>query len=115
MNDAWEAYRRGLGLASRTWWKWAQIPVFLIGLAALVMAPFGLERIANPLLKVGVWIFLLWVIVITAVCLGLMPYWGQREITRDCERTRDDFERWMWEARRERDHLRDEINRLRPQ
>jgi len=83
MKELWKACRKGLPMVKQVFWRWIQIPIALAGLAVIIGAPFGISLIDNTLFKVLVWVFLLMVILIIAICVGLTPYWGQKEIMRE--------------------------------
>jgi len=112
MKDFFRACQRGTLMTRQTFLKWLQITLVLVGLTTIIGAPFGLALVENIVLKTVVWVFLLIVILIAAICVGLTPYWGQKEITKDVEQEKSQYEKWMWEARNEVERLKQEIAKL---
>lgn len=83
MKTFLKAIYRGVFMTHKIWWRWIQIPIFLVGLIVVIGAPFGLSQIESPILKTLAWIFLLIIIMVTAICASLTPYLGQKAITDD--------------------------------
>lgn len=83
MTEISQAIRRGVHLATHKWWKWLQWPVGILAISSIVASPWGLDLIDPMPLRILAWTLFLVVIMITAICVGLTPYWGQQEIMKD--------------------------------
>ena len=81
MKEFWETCRGGFPMTRRNLWKWLQAPIFLAGLAAIIYVPLGLPQVEPLWFRAILWVLLLMVILIVAICVGLTPYWGQKAIT----------------------------------
>lgn len=85
MHDFWEAIKRGVRMSRRTLWKALEVLAILVLLITIASAPFTVNLIDNPWYK-GLWWFLMvCLVLIFAVVIGLMPYFGIREVKRDVE------------------------------
>lgn len=82
-KEFWETCRKGVPMARRSLWKWLQAPIFLAGLAAIIYVPLGLPQVEPLWFRAILWVLLLMVILIVAICVGLTPYWGQKAITNE--------------------------------
>ena len=83
MNDFLRALRKGLVMSRNKGWIWLQGIGLIATIAAIIVAPFGLELIESMFWKILGWILLLVTVGGLALIWGLTPYWGQKEITRD--------------------------------
>lgn len=55
-------------------------------MVGIIIAPFIVQNIENPLYRSIVWGFFIPLVIIIALSIGLMPYWGMREIKIDVEK-----------------------------
>ena len=85
MHEFWKAIQKGVGMSRRTLWKALEVLAILVLLITIASAPFTVNLIDNPLYK-GIWWFLMvCLVLIFAVAIGLMPYFGMREMKKDKE------------------------------
>lgn len=85
MHEFWEALKQGITMSRRTLWKALEVLAILVLLVTIVSAPFTINLIDNPWYR-GLWWFLIvCLVLIFAVAIGLMPYFGMREMKRGKE------------------------------
>lgn len=109
MKEFWVSVKRGFMLANRLVLKGIQFLGIILLIASVLLAPFITDLIDNPWQKWLAWFGFILLLLIFIVPLGLSPYFGMREMKRDCERERDRYKKWMWEARNEVENLKQEI------
>ncbi len=85
MREFWKSLLRGSSMTKRTLLKGLEILGVVVLLATVLTAPFYTSLIENPWYKAITWSFVICLILIIAISVGLMPYFGMREMKRDAE------------------------------
>jgi hypothetical protein len=83
MKELWVACRRGLSMGRQVWSKWLNLTLTLFTLAALLSSPWSVQQIDSLVWRILAWIFILLLVIGGALSIGLIPYWGQKEITKE--------------------------------
>lgn len=113
MQNFLTACRRG----ARMSWQFGILPLQIVlvifSMVSLVTAPWTLAAIDNTFWKIFVQALAFCVLFTTLLSIGLMPYFGQREITKDYERARDGLTNNLYEAKKEIEILKQENTSLR--
>lgn len=84
-HEFWEATRRGAPMSRNRLWNALEALGILSLLLGILAAPFYTSLIDNPWYNGVTWCLVVCVILITAWAVGLMPYWGMREMKRDVD------------------------------
>ncbi|MFC1981491.1 hypothetical protein ACFLVN_04520 [Chloroflexota bacterium] len=112
MKEFLTACRRGAKVS----WHFGILPLQIVlaifSAVSLLTAPWTLTTIDNLFWKYFIQALAFCVLFVTLLSIGLMPYFGQKEVTKDCEQEKDRYEKWKWEARSERDNFEQEIAQL---
>ena len=110
---------RGWPMTWRTLSGGIQTILAIITLIGVLIAPIGIIKIELLWLSVIAWISWGVVVAFFAIVIGLWPYRGQKAITEDCEKVKDNYYRWFLEEKRRRENieqeniqLKEENNRL---
>lgn len=101
------------GRGARVSWQFGVLPIQIVlaifSAVALITAPWTLAGIDNYFWEVFLQALALCVLLITLLSIGLMPYFGQREITKDCERHSKMRQGWFNKCEREKEKLQQEL------
>jgi hypothetical protein len=108
-KNFWLVCHKGMPTSKRVFWKVMQVLLSVAGIAALVSAPWSLSLIDNTYWRIVAWILVLILAIGLAICVGLLPYWGQKEMTRSVEEERKQMEECRWEEAAKVDILEQKI------
>jgi len=87
IRELWESTKRGTPMSRHFLWRALEALGFFSLLVLTCAAPFIASSISNPFYKAIVWIIFVFLILIFAFAIGLMPYWGMRETKRNLKLT----------------------------
>jgi len=114
--DFQTAYREGLAVAGRAIWRVGQFILFIAGGVGLLAVPWGVESVGSVTGKTLIWIFAIVFVAAVATCLGLIPYWGQKEITKkkveELESALDAQEKFLNDWRNRANELEQQVAKL---
>ena len=82
------AFRKGIPMGKKVAWEDSRTVVFLVGLATLVGAPWGLSLVDN---RVGRALLFLLFTTVVSLCFMLIPYWGQKKITEEHDQANESY------------------------
>ncbi len=85
MRELWKSIKRGTPMTRRFLWRSLEVVGISSLVALTISAPFIASTIENPVYKGLVWTLFVILIMIFAVAVGLMPYWGMRELKKETE------------------------------
>ena len=89
MREFWDATKRGARISRKKLWGALEVLSIVSLLVGIITAPFYTSLIHNPWYKGITWFFVVCVILIIAWVIGLMPYWGMREMKHDVDKELD--------------------------
>lgn len=111
MKELWAACRRGTKVS----WRFGILPIQIVlaifSMVSLVTAPWTLT-IDSLFWKVFVQALASCILFITLLSVGLMPYFGQREITKDVENTVNRYQKYLDEERAKNQNLETRVREL---
>lgn len=85
MREFWKSVKRGTPMTRKMFWRWMEILGILSLIILTISAPFLTASIDNIIYQTIVWALFILLIFIFAASIGLMPYWGMREMKREVE------------------------------
>jgi len=113
------AIRRGWPMTYKTLWGGIQVILIISGTVGIIIAPIGIIKIESLWISIIAWLSWGIAVAFVAVVIGLCPYRGQKEITKDVEKVRDDFIQSYDDERKksetialENQKLKEEISKL---
>ena len=86
MQEFWQSIKRGTPMTRHFLWRALEVLGILSLIALTVSAPFIASTIKNPVYRDLTWTLFVILIMIFAISVGLMPYWGMREIKRGIDK-----------------------------
>lgn len=109
MKDFLLACRRGAKVSWRFGILPIQIVLIIFSAVSLITAPWTLPAIVNPFWKIFIQAFSFSILFITLLSIGLMPYFGQKEITQDEKRLSEMKQGWYDKCRKEKEELEQKL------
>ncbi len=105
LRELWKALKRGTPMTRKVFWRFLEILGAISLIVATIAAPFITALIENTVYRTIVWAFFVLLILVFAFSIGLMPYWGMREMKRDKERELGRLADLIVLRKRQRDEL----------
>lgn len=112
MKELLIACRMGVRMSSKHIHQIISIILSVFTIAGLISAPWSLSLIDKPYWRVFAWVLVIVLAIAIAVCAGLTPYWGQKEITNQKENWGKCLEKELYNRGNENEKLKTRIKEL---
>jgi hypothetical protein len=113
MKEFLKSCRRGAKVS----WHFGILPLQIVlaifSAVSLITAPWTLPAIANPFWKIFIQALASSIIFITLLSIGLMPYFGQKEITEEEKHFTEIKQKWFDDCKKEKEQLEQKLNQYR--
>ncbi|HEY41184.1 MAG TPA: hypothetical protein G4O18_04920 [Dehalococcoidia bacterium] len=86
MREFWQAIKRGTPITRKFLWRALEVLSLLSLIVGIITAPFLIPNIENTLYRNIAWGLFIPLVIVIALAIGLIPYWGMREMKRDEEK-----------------------------